>query len=51
MEYVVLYKVGLIMNAIVKTGYTIVGVYIVGTGYRYYKDYKHFSKQDKLGDG
>lgn len=48
MEYVLLYKLGLAINVVVKTGYAVVGMYVVGTGYRYYKDYRYFEEQEKM---
>lgn len=40
MEYVLLYKVGVIVNVVVKTGYLVAGGYFVKTAMRYISDYR-----------
>jgi len=47
MEYVLLYKVGLVVNAVVKLGYAFAGSYIVRTGFRYVSDYKDSVANEK----
>lgn len=47
MEYLLLAKIGVVVDVIVKMGYGIAGVYAVRTGVRYYNDYKYSVEQDK----
>lgn len=47
MEYLLLAKVGMVIDAIVKGGYCIAGLYVVKTFGRYAKDYKESVAQEK----
>lgn len=47
MEFLVLAKVGMIVNGIVKLGYCIAGGYLVKTGVKYVSDYKESLEQEK----
>lgn len=47
MEYILLAKVGVIINGIVKLGYCIAGGYFVKTGLKYVSDYKESIEQEK----
>jgi len=47
MEFALLMKVGFIIDTVVKIGYGIAGSYVAKTAYRYYKDYKYYSEQEK----
>lgn len=40
MEYVLLAKVGMFVSIVVKSGYTLAGMYFLKTAYRYATDYK-----------
>ncbi len=48
MEYLLLAKVGMFIDLIVKAGYFIAGTYVVRTGIKYVEDYRHYSQQDIL---
>jgi len=47
MDFMLLAKVGMIIDGIVKGGYAIAGVYLVKTGWRYYTDYKQYLEQER----
>lgn len=47
MEYVILGKFLMVMNIIVKTGYTIAGGYLVKTGIIYVNDYKESVEKER----
>lgn len=50
MEFMLLAKVGVIIDTVVKAGYVFAGSYIVRTGIRYYKDYKGYVEQESRGE-
>ena len=47
MEYLLLAKVGWVINTVIKLGYGVAGAYFVGTGVRYYKDYRQNVDKEK----
>lgn len=47
MEYLLLAKVGMVINVIVKGGYCVAGLYLAKTGARYVKDYKESVAKEK----
>ena len=49
MEFLILAKIGMIINGIVWAGYTVAGGYAVKTGIRYVKDYKESVENEKMG--
>lgn len=48
MEFLLLAKVGMIIDWVVKGGYAISGIYLAKTGVTYYRDYLHYSKQEEV---
>jgi len=48
MEYVLLMKVGFIIDTIVRIGYGIAGGYFVKTGIKYVQDYKESISKEKV---
>ena len=49
MEFLLLAKVGMVIDGIVKAGYVLAGSYFVRTGVRYVKDYKESVEKENLG--
>jgi hypothetical protein len=49
MEYVLLAKVAIVVNAFIKSGYLLAGSYFVKTGIRYISDYKDSVAKEKAG--
>lgn len=49
MEYILLTKVGFVIDMIVKIGYGVAGSYFVKTGIKYIQDYKDSVAKDKVG--
>lgn len=47
MEFLLLAKIGAIVDTVVKIGYGIAGMYAVKTGVRYYQDYKYSVEQEE----
>jgi hypothetical protein len=47
MEFLLLAKVGMVINGIVTGGYCLAGGYLVKTGIKYYQDYKEAIARDK----
>lgn len=47
MEFMLLAKVSVIIDTVVKAGYVFAGSYIVRTGIRYYQDYVGYIEQEK----
>lgn len=47
MEYILLAKIGAVVDVVVKIGYGIAGMYAVRTGVRYYNDYKYSVEQEE----
>lgn len=47
MEFLLLAKVGVAIDWVVRAGYTIAGIYVAKTGVQYVKDYRHFVEQEK----
>jgi hypothetical protein len=47
MEFVLLAKVGMIIDGIVKLGYCVAGGYFVKTGVKYVQDYKESVAKEK----
>lgn len=49
MEFLLLAKVGIVIDSIVRAGYILAGSYIVRTGVRYVTDYRESLSKDKVG--
>jgi hypothetical protein len=47
MEFLLLAKVGMIIDGVVKAGYIFAGSYLVRTGVKYVKDYKESVAKEK----
>jgi hypothetical protein len=47
MEFLLLAKVGMIIDGVVKAGYCLAGGYFVRTGVKYVKDYKTSIENEK----
>ncbi len=47
MEFILLYKIGVVVDIVVKAGYTLAGVYVLRTGVKYVKDYKYYAEKEK----
>lgn len=48
-EFILLAKVGMVIDVVVKIGYGIAGSYFVKTGIRYIQDYKESVAREKEG--
>jgi hypothetical protein len=48
MEFVLLAKVGMVINGIVKLGYAFAGSYFVRTAVRYVSDYKESVEKERI---
>lgn len=48
MELALLVKVGMIMEGIIRAGYLLAGSYVLRTGVKYIKDYKHSIEKEKI---
>lgn len=49
MEFLLLAKVGMVVEGIVRAGYILAGSYFVRTGVKYVSDYKASVENEKVG--